>query len=105
MYLCEVRRVDEGRWAAMQGVPDLWTRARTHLVARRRPEWMETHTEPVVVNEVVGGGGGDGGSGDPASSSGGKGATSGLEVEGGAAGHEVGGGGGIGDGGAGAAEK
>ena len=55
MYLCDVRRVDEGRWAAMQGVPDLWTRARTHLVARRRPERMETHTEPVVVNEVVGG--------------------------------------------------
>ena len=104
MYLCEVRRVDEGRWAAMQGVPDLWTRARTHLVARRRPERMETQTEPVVVNEVVGGGG-DGGSGDPASSSRGKGATSGLEVEGGAAEHEVGGGGGIGDGGARAAEK
>ena len=55
MYACEVRRVDEGRWAAMQGVPDLWTRARTHLVARRRPERMEAHTEPVVVNEVVGG--------------------------------------------------
>ena len=60
VYLCEVRRVDEGRWAAMQGVSDLWTRARTHLVARRRRERMETHTEPVVVNEVVGGGGGRG---------------------------------------------